>query len=481
MITYDKLFVDGWTAPSAPENIDVHSPGTGALIGQVPCADRPEVDAAVAAARRNFDDTDGWAGWDVERRATALERLADGLDGRHDDLVTRVCSQNGMPISLAHRLEGALPQAVYRYYAQLIRRQPSSELRQGFLQGTFSVQRRPIGLIGAIVPWNYPQVLLAFKVAPALAAGCTVVAKLSPETVLDSYVFAEAVQAAGIPDGVVNLLPAGADIGAYLVEHPGIDKVAFTGSTATGRIIGETCGRLLRPVTLELGGKSAAIVLDDADLAANAAGIYASSFLNNGQTCAAATRILAPASRYEEVVNVIAGLADSLVVGDALDPATQVGPLVSRKQRDRVEAHIARALADGARLVAGGDRPKDLDGGWFVRPTVFADVDNRSALAREEVFGPVVAITPYTDVDHAIALANDSDYGLGGVVWTSDPDRGQRVAARVQTGTIGVNAYTLDPAAPFGGIKDSGIGRELGPEGLAAYQSVQSMFLPTGG
>jgi aldehyde dehydrogenase (NAD+) len=332
--------------------------------------------------------------------------------------------------------------------------------------------------VGAIVPWNYPQTLASFKYAPALAAGCTVVLKPSPETVLDSYLFADAVLAAGLPPGVINIVPGGRELGAYLVQHPDVDKVAFTGSTAAGRQIAEVCGRLLRPVSLELGGKSAGIILDDADLDLAKIGndLFAATLVNNGQTCYASTRILAPRSRYDEVVDTIAAFASSLPVGDALDPGTLIGPLVSEAQRERVERYIAKGSSDGARLVTGGGRPAGLDAGWFVQPTVFADVDNSSVIAQEEIFGPVLSIIAYTDVDEAIAIANDSDYGLGGSVWTTDSQRAREVYRRVRTGAMGINSFLPDPAGPWGGVKNSGIGRELGPGAVAAYQQAKTIY-----
>jgi acyl-CoA reductase-like NAD-dependent aldehyde dehydrogenase len=266
-------------------------------------------------------------------------------------------------------------------------------------------------------------------------------------------------------------------VGRHLIGHPDIDKVAFTGSTAAGREIAETCGRLLRPVTLELGGKSAAIVLDDADLDGSMENIFGATLLNNGQTCYLGTRVLAPRSRYDEVVEAFTAFAGSLQVGDALDAATQIGPMASARQRDRVESYIGKGRSEGARLTVGGGRPAGLDKGWFVEPTVFADVENAFTIAQEEIFGPVLSVIPYGDVDEAVAIANDSDYGLGGSVWTADQERGVEVACRVHTGTIGVNGYLPDPTAPFGGVKASGIGRELGPEGLAAYQQTQSVYL----
>lgn len=314
-----------------------------------------------------------------------------------------------------------------------------------------------------------------------MAAGATVVLKPSPETVLDAFLLAEAVVEAGIPAGVINIVPGGREIGAYLVSHPGVDKIAFTGSTAAGRSIAETCGRLLRPVTLELGGKSAAIVLDDAELELEkiAEQLFTATLLNNGQTCFLGTRVLAPRARYGEIVDLFTGFAAALRVGDALDPNTQIGPMASARQRERVESYIAKGRAEGARVTTGGGRPDGLGKGWFVEPTIFADVDNNHTIAQEEIFGPVLSVIPYGDEDEAVRIANDSDYGLGGTVWTSDPERGVAVAKRVQTGTIGVNTYLPDPTAPFGGVKASGIGRELGPEALANYQQLKSVYLGT--
>jgi acyl-CoA reductase-like NAD-dependent aldehyde dehydrogenase len=315
------------------------------------------------------------------------------------------------------------------------------------------------------------------KIAPALAAGCTVVVKPSPETALDAYVLADAAEAVGLPDGVLNIVPAERDSSAALVAHPDVDKVSFTGGTAAGRHIGEVCGRLLRPVTLELGGKSASIVLDDADPDVFAAQLAATSFINNGQACVLHSRILAPRSRYEEIVSIVAEQARSLVVGDPLDPGVTCGPMVSQEHRDRVMGHIEAARASDARLVVGG---RALDGpGWFVEPTVFADVDPRSRLAQEEVFGPVVAVIRYEDDDDAVAIANDSPYGLAGAVWTRDVERGVEIARRIRTGTFGVNYYQMDLGAPFGGTKASGLGRELGPEGLDAFVEYQSIYVGT--
>jgi aldehyde dehydrogenase (NAD+) len=477
MIASDELFIGGeWIKPRGSGHISVVAASTEEPVGSVPDGTNADVDAAVRAARSAFDDPSGWSSWPSEDRAQALERLAGALESRGEETARRVSLQNGMPISTALQIEAVFPSVLARYYAGLIRQVATQEDRLGLLGGTIHVVRKPVGVVGAIVPWNYPQALAMFKLAPLLAAGCTAVMKPSPETVLDSLVLAEAILEAELPPGVVNIVPAGRDVGAYLVEHPDIDKVAFTGSTAAGRTIASRCGELLRPVTLELGGKSAAIVLDDADLAGAGEALFAATLINNGQTCNIGTRVLAPRSRYDEILEVFTGLAGALVVGDSLDPATQIGPLASARQRDRVEGYIEKGRAEGGRIVAGGSRPPEQDRGWFVQPTIFADVDNSATIAREEIFGPVLAVIPYDDVEDAIAIANDSEYGLGGSVWTHDTERGQDVAKRVQTGSIGINHYALDPAAPFGGVKASGIGRELGPEGLDAYFQLQSIY-----
>ena len=382
-----------------------------------------------------------------------------------------------MPISLSGGANGQFPAALLGYYAKLITTIPIEEIRASATGHTI-VRREPVGVVAAIVPWNYPQALAAFKLAPALAAGCTVVLKASPETALDALVFAQAAEAAGLPAGVLNVVPGAVDAGAHLVSHPGVDKVSFTGSTAVGRIIGEVCGRMLRPVTLELGGKSAAIILDDADLGATMRGLRNVSFLNNGQTCFLGSRILAPRVRYDEVVEALVELVKGLNVGDPLDDATDIGPVVSSRQRDRVLGYIEAANTSGARLVAGGGIPRNQPRGWFVAPTVFADVDNSDRIAQEEIFGPVLAVIPYDSDEQAIALANDSEFGLAGTVWSTDTDRATEVAREVRTGTVGINDYQLDINAPFGGVKASGIGRELGPEGLEEFFALKSIYHP---
>ncbi|MGQ0481319.1 MAG: aldehyde dehydrogenase [Pseudonocardia sp.] len=478
-IEYDKLFIGGsWTTPSSSNTITVVSASTEEIIGSAAEAQEADVDAAVDAARAAFDDPNGWATWEPAQRADVMERFATELESRAQDIAQRVSAQNGMPIAISSAFEGVFPANLLRYYAGVARTLSADEARTGLLGGAITVRREPIGVVGAIVPWNFPQSLAAFKYAPALAAGCTLVIKPSPETCLDIGLVADAAVEAGIPNGVINIVPGGREVGAYLVAHPRVDKISFTGSTAAGRSIAETCGRLLRPVTLELGGKSAAIVLDDADLDLATIGekLFQATLLNQGQTCFLGTRVLAPASRYDEVVQTFAALAGSLKIGDALDPTTQIGPMASDRQRDRVEGYIAKGKAEGAKVITGGGRPSSQDKGWFVEPTIFADVDNNHTIAQEEIFGPVLSLIKYNDDDDAVRIANDSDFGLGGTVWTQDSDRGLGVARRVQTGTIGINTYLPDPSSPFGGVKASGLGRELGPEAIHHYQSVKTIY-----
>jgi acyl-CoA reductase-like NAD-dependent aldehyde dehydrogenase len=475
--TRSHLFIDGrWHTPSTSDRITVISPTTEEPVGSAPDSTPADVDAAVSAARRALRAPE-WSALEPAERADILRRFADALDRRRKDTAAIVTDENGMPAAISLAAEGSGPVATLRYYADLTEKTPVEMPRVSANgRSTTIVRREPIGVVAAIIPWNFPQSLTMFKLAPALASGSTVVLKPAPETVLDAFQLADAAEEAGLPGGVLNIVTGGREIGAYLVAHPEVNKIAFTGSTAAGRVIGETCGRLLRPVTLELGGKSAAIILDDADLVSVARGLSWASLLNNGQTCYLSSRILAPRSRYRETVDAVAHLASSLVVGDPADLATRVGPLVSERQRRSVEAYIDTGRREGATIAAGGGRPKHLDRGWFVEPTVFADLDNSATVAREEIFGPVLTVLPYDDLDDAVAIANDSEYGLGGTVWTSDPEKGLDLARRIETGSVGVNFFDLDIGAPFGGVKASGLGRELGPEGLDAYVRTKSMY-----
>ena len=466
-----QLFING-DFRLADKAEPVLEAGTGELLGDGASATEADIDAAVAAARAALP---GWRSTSPDHRANVLLAFAASLHARAAGTTELVTRENGMPMRLSRGANGLFPAALLGYYAKLITETPIEEIRPS-MTGHTIVRREPVGVVAAIVPWNYPQALAAFKLAPALAAGCTVVLKASPETALDALVFAQAAKEAGIPPGVLNVVPGAAEAGAHLVSHPGVDKVSFTGSTAVGRIIGEVCGRLLRPVTLELGGKSAAIILDDADLDATMEGLKSVSLINNGQTCYLGSRILAPRSRYGEVVDALAHLVGGLAVGDPLDMATDIGPVVSARQRERVLGYIEDGKRSGAKLIAGGGVPAGQPRGWFVEPTVFADVDNSARIAQEEIFGPVLAVIPYDSDDQAIALANDSEFGLAGTVWSTDTDRATEVAREIHTGTVGINDYQLDMGAPFGGVKASGIGRELGPEGLEEFFSLKSIY-----
>ncbi|MEV4677990.1 MULTISPECIES: aldehyde dehydrogenase [Actinomadura] len=476
MREHDRLFIGGeWAAPAGTATIDVISPHTEEVIGRVPEGTEGDIDAAVAAARRAFDEGP-WPRMTPAERAEIVGRLSAIYAERQQQMADLCTAQMGSPIMFSVFGQAAIPQMVLQYYVDLAAAYTWEEERQGML-GPVTVTQEPVGVVAAIVPWNVPQFTLMLKLAPALIAGCTVVAKPSPETPLDSYLLAEWIKEAGIPDGVVNFVPAGREVGAYLVAHPDVDKVSFTGSTAAGRKIGAVCGEQLKRVTLELGGKSAAIVLDDADLAATVEGFKLASLMNNGEACAAQTRILASRRRYDEVADALATMVGGLAVGDPADYGTEIGPLVAKRQQERVENYIRIGQDEGAKLITGGlNRPHDR--GWYVAPTVFGDVGNDMRIAREEIFGPVLVLIPYEDEDDAVRIANDSDYGLGGSVWTSDVAHGVEVARRIRTGSCGVNMYTLDPNTPFGGYKNSGMGRELGPEGLQAYLEHKSIPHP---
>jgi acyl-CoA reductase-like NAD-dependent aldehyde dehydrogenase len=469
-----RFFIDGeWVDPRGSDTHHALEAATGEPLGTAALGTDADIDAAVKAARRALD-TGPWGRTTPAERAEVMHRFAAALAARADATSALVSRENGMPIGLSTAFNGAAPAGLLQMYAELIKAIPLEEVRPS-QPGATIVRREPVGVVGAIAPWNYPQVLAMMKIAPALAAGCTIVLKPSPETALDSYVLGDAATEAGLPPGVLNIVLAGREAGASLVSHPNVDKIAFTGSTATGRIIGAECGRLIRRVTLELGGKSAAIFLEDGDVDTFIAGLGMASFMNNSQTCTTQSRILVARSRYDEVVDAVADYTRNQVIGNPLDPSVTIGPMASEQHLNRVLGYIDIANNSSARLVSGGGRPADQDRGWFVEPTVFADVDNSDRLAREEVFGPVMAMIPFGD-DDAVAIANDSNYGLGGSVWTTDEQRGIDVSQRVRTGTIGVNYYLLDLGAPFGGMKDSGIGRELGPEALNSYLEYKSIY-----
>src|SRR5262245_14200743 len=476
----DTIYIGGqWVTPSSTSKIAIQSPATGERVGSVVAAGVRDVEDAVAAARAAFDDPCGWSNWEPADRAAVLNEFGRQYLMAAQAMVHIVTQQNGMPISQGAQLEGAVPGMLLAYYAGLIEQLPVSETRQSPVGTRTLVSHVPVGVVAAITPWNVPQTQAAFKYAPALAAGCSVVLKPSPETPLDALLLAEIAEKAGLPAGVLNGLPGGTDVGRALVASAGVDKVSFTGSTSAGREVASTCGQLLRPATLELGGKSAAVIVDDpgVDLSEFADRLFGATLFNTGQMCFAGTRILAPRRRYAEVVDVCTPIAASPAIRHPLDPNTQIGPLVSAAQRQKVERYIQQGLADGGTVTTGGKRPPHLPDGYFIEPTIFAGLDNSSAVAREEIFGPVLAVIAYDDEDDAITIANDSDYGLGGTVWSPDHDHAVAVAARIQSGTVGINHYLPDITAPYGGIKNSGMGRELGPEGMRGFQHIKSIFV----
>ena len=474
MKTYERLFIGGeWVAPSSTAKIEVVNPHSEEVIARVPEAREADVDCAVGAAREAFDDGP-WPQMKPAERADAMERLLGILQSRSDELAVTITEEMGSTISFSHMGQVMAANMVLHYYTELARTFPFEEVRPGML-GPCVVRREPVGVAGAIVPWNVPLFVIMLKLGPALAAGATVVLKPAPETPLDAMILAEAIEGAGLPKGVVNIVPAGREVGEHLVRHKDVDKIAFTGSTAAGRRIASICGHDLKRVTLELGGKSAAIILDDADLATTVGGLLPGALINNGEACAATTRILASRRRYREVSEALTAAVRDWTVGDPMDPATLCGPLVASRQRDRVEGYIRAGKQEGAKIACGGGRPDSQRKGWYVEPTLFVDVDNRMRIAREEIFGPVLALIPYDDERDAIRIANDSDYGLSGSVWSADPHHGLDVARRVRTGTYTVNGFSMEFSAPFGGYKSSGIGREFGKEGLEEYLEYKSI------
>jgi betaine-aldehyde dehydrogenase len=480
VIVKDKLFIDGqWIDSTGSGTIEVIEAATEQVMGTAPDGTTADIDKAVAAARRTFDDG-AWTGTTPAERADIMAALSAQIQGRYEEIAQVITRENGSPISFSIMAQVFAATMVLDYYTNLTKSYAFEEERQGAL-GQVLVRREPVGVVGAIVPWNVPLFVTMLKLAPALAAGCTMVLKPAPETALDAYLLAECAEAAGVPAGVLNIVAAGREVGEHLVTHPDIDKISFTGSTLAGRRIAGLCGERLRRCTLELGGKSAAIVLDDADLTANIDNLLVGgSFMNNGQACVAQTRVLASRANYDNVVEALVERARTLRTGDPLDPTTEIGPLVAKRQQDRVLGYIAKGQEEGAKVAIGGGVPDGLDKGWYVEPTVFVNVDNKMTIAQEEIFGPVVVVIPYDDVDDAVRIANDSPYGLSGSVWTGDQAQGIDIARRVRTGTFGINGMGMDFGAPFGGYKCSGIGRELGPEGLGGYLESKNISLNGG-
>lgn len=467
------IHVSGHWRPAHSGDVDsVVNPTTEETIARVVSGDRSDVDVAVTAA-----DGAGsaWAATPPADRCALVERLAAEIETRAATFTELITRENGTPVGES-AYAPAQAAAHLRHCADIAPEVFAPDVRANPMgSGDTVVARRPVGVAGLITPWNYPLSLIVVKLGPALVAGCTVVIKPAAETPLAARLLMEAVVSAGFPPGVVNLVTGGAATGAALVEHELVRKISFTGSTAVGRGIGEACGRLLRPVTLELGGKSAAVVLDDTDPDVLAANILKVAMRNTGQTCKACTRLIVPNTRRKEFVDLVCDVISGAPVGDPFDPATFFGPLVSARQRDRVEAYLGIGRDEGARAVIGGHRPADLTTGFFVEPTVFDDVTADMRVAREEIFGPVLSVLGYDDVDEAVVLANDSPYGLSGAVFGADEDRAYAVADRLETGTVGINHYGSNAAAPFSGHKDSGLGVEFGLEGIDEYLTLTSI------
>ncbi|MEW2529448.1 aldehyde dehydrogenase [Streptomyces sp. NPDC047071] len=479
LVEHGQLFIGGeLTRPLGKDVIEVVSPHTGEVFARVPHAATADVDRAVALAREAFDEGP-WPRLALDERIEVVTKIKDGLAARHEELARVISSENGTPITASVLVQALAAMMVWDAAITTAREFRYEEARAGAL-GRILVRREPVGVVAAVVPWNVPQFTAAAKLAPALLAGCPVILKTSPETPLDAYVLAEIVAEAGLPEGVLSIVSAGREVSEYLVGHPGVDKVSFTGSVAAGKRVMEVCSRHLTRVTLELGGKSAAVVLPDADAASAVAGIAPYAWMINGQACVAQTRILVPRSRAGEFAEAFAAAASALKVGDPMDPATELGPLVAERQQRRSLDYIRIGQEEGAKILAGGGRPAGFDRGWYVEPTLLGGVDNSMRVAREEIFGPVICLIEYGDEEEAVRIANDSEYGLSGSVWTADVERGLDVARRVRTGTYAVNTFSLDMAGPFGGYKNSGLGREFGPEGYGEYFEHKMIHLPAG-
>jgi len=473
MLVKDKFFIGGqWVAPSTKETLDVHNAGNGEVMGRVPAGTATDVDAAVSAARAALE---GWSQTPPAERAAFLDKISAGLKARSDELARVIAQEVGMPLKMASRIQVGLPVANFANYAKLVK-DFSFENRVG----NSLVVREPVGVVGAITPWNYPLHQITLKVAPALAAGCTVVLKPSEVAPFNAFILAEVIEACGLPKGVFNLVTGlGQSAGEALVRHPGVDMISFTGSTRAGKRISELAANDVKRVALELGGKSASVILEDADLAAAVKGTVNGCYLNSGQTCTALTRMLVPEAKYEEAKKLAADIAKGFTVGDPLAETTKLGPLSSQAQLERVRGYIRKGIAEGAELVAGGAEPPEgvPAGGYYVRPTVFGKVKNSMTIAQEEIFGPVLSIIPYRDEEEAVRIANDTVYGLAGAVWSGDDARAQRVARRIRAGQVDVNGGAFNMNAPFGGFKQSGHGREAGVYGLEEFLEYKSLQL----
>ena len=471
-IVRDKLYVGGeWVDPAGDDTIEVVNSTTEEVMGRIPAGTPEDVDRAVAAARAAFET---WSQVPPVQRSALLEGIAAALAARSDEIAALVAQELGMPLALSKGIQAGLPTMTFSSMPALMEQVAWEEEI-----GNSLVVREPVGVVGAITPWNYPLHQICAKVAPALAAGCTVVLKPSEVVPLNAFVLAEVFEQAGAPAGIFNLVTGtGPVVGEALVAHEGVDMVSFTGSTRAGRRVSELASARVKPVALELGGKSPNVILEDADLEAAVADGVSKCFLNSGQTCSALTRMLVPRERLEEAERIAAAVAEHFTPGDPFEPGTRLGPLVSDAQRERVREYIRAGAQEGARLVTGGEEaPEGLDRGYFVRPTVFSGVTPEMRIAQEEIFGPVLAIMPYEDEEDAVRIANDTEYGLAGGVWSGDEERAKRVARRIRTGQVEINGATFNPLAPFGGLKQSGHGRELGRYAIEEFLVPKAMQL----
>ena len=470
----DKFYINGqWVAPSTKDKIDVHNASTGAVMGSVPAGGEKDIESAVAAARAAFDS---WSQTPAATRADYLGKIHAGLKARAEELAKTIAQEVGMPIKMAGRIQAGLPIGTFGNYAKM-----AGEFKFEEQVGNSLVLRDAVGVVGAITPWNYPLHQIALKVAPALAAGCTVVLKPSEVAPFNAYLLAEVIHEAGLPAGVCNMVTGlGPVVGEALVKHPQVDAISFTGSTRAGKRISEVAAQTVKRVTLELGGKSASVILDDADLATAVKGTVGNCYLNSGQTCTAFTRMLVPEAKYEEAKTIAAEVAKTFAPGDPMLETTRLGPLTSAAQLERVRSYIQKGIADGAELVAGGaDAPEGLSGGYYVKPTIFGKVNPKSTIAQEEIFGPVLSIITYKDEEEAIRIANDTIYGLAAGVWSADAGRAQKVARRMRAGQVDINGGPFNMNAPFGGFKQSGHGREAGVYGLEEFLEYKSLQTKT--
>jgi aldehyde dehydrogenase (NAD+) len=478
----DRFFIGGeWVAPSSQATIKVIDSGTEELFFSVAEAQAADISRAVAAAKEAFD-TGPWPRLSHAERAAYLRAIGEEVAKRTEDLGQIWPRESGVLHAIA-RNTGKGAKRTFNAFADLADSFPFEEPAKPTTGQFGLIVREPVGVVGAIIPWNAPMGLISNKLAPALLAGCTVILKSSPEAPGEGYVIAEAAEAVGLPPGVLNVVTADREVSELLVRDPRVDKISFTGSTAAGRRIASICGERIARCTLELGGKSAAVILDDMDIETAARTLSQAECFLSGQVCSSLTRIVVSRSRHDELVEALASTFSQVRVGDPFDSQTQMGPLVASRQRDRVEGYIAKGIADGANLATGGGRPKDLERGWFVEPTVFGNVDNQSVIAQEEIFGPVLSVVPAEDEQDAIRVANDTIYGLNASVFTNDVNRAREVAGQLRSGTVGHNAQRTDFGIAFGGFKQSGIGREGGREGLLPFLETKTVILegrPTG-